>query len=141
VVFDFFDTFTPQLEKALDMPAAPATGRSHGMGNLHTYTRRINALHFALANDDGALVREYPMAELILVGVSRSGKTPTCLYLALQYGIQAANYPLTEDDFDTGDLPGQLVPYRNKLFGLTVDPERLQQIRSERRPGTTYASE
>jgi [pyruvate, water dikinase]-phosphate phosphotransferase / [pyruvate, water dikinase] kinase len=139
-VFDFFDTFTPKLEKALDMQAAPATGRSHGMGNLHTYTRRINALHYALANDDGAIVREYPMADLILIGVSRSGKTPTCLYLALQYGIQAANFPLTEDDLATGDLPGQLVPYRNKLFGLTVDPERLQQIRAERRPGTSYAS-
>lgn len=140
VVFDFFDAFTPRLEEALGMEAAPATGRSHGMGNLHTYTRRINALHYAMANDDGALVREYPMADLILIGVSRSGKTPTCLYLALQYGIQAANFPLTEDDLSSGDLPRQLVPYRNKLFGLTVDPERLQQIRAERRPGTSYAS-
>jgi [pyruvate, water dikinase]-phosphate phosphotransferase / [pyruvate, water dikinase] kinase len=140
VVFDFFDTFTDPLEKALGTAAAPAAGRSHGMGNLHTYTRRINALHYALAHDDGAVVREYSMADVILVGVSRSGKTPTSLYLALQFGIQAANYPLTEDDFESGDLPGLLVPYRNKLFGLTVDPERLQQIRSERRPGTIYAS-
>jgi [pyruvate, water dikinase]-phosphate phosphotransferase / [pyruvate, water dikinase] kinase len=140
VVFDFFDTFTGQMEKALGTPAAPATGRSHGMGNLHTYTRRINALHYALSHDDGAVVREYSMADVILVGVSRSGKTPTSLYLALQFGIQVANYPLTEEDFESGDLPGLLVPYRSKLFGLTVDPERLQQIRSERRPGTSYAS-
>jgi len=140
VVFDLFETYTSGLEQALGVSANHVAGRSHGMGNLHTYTRRINALNYALANDDGAVVRDYPMADVILMGVSRSGKTPTCLYLALQFGIQAANYPLTEDDFETGDLPGLLVPYRNKLFGLTVDPERLQQIRSERRPNSRYAS-
>ncbi|MFN2348306.1 MAG: pyruvate, water dikinase regulatory protein [Thioalkalivibrio sp.] len=140
VVFDLFETFTNGLEEALGVPASNVAGRSHGMGNLHTYTQRINALNFALANDDGAAVRDYPMADVILMGVSRSGKTPTCLYLALQFGIQAANYPLTEDDFDSGDLPGLITPYRNKLFGLTVDPERLQQIRSERRPDSPYSS-
>ena len=110
------------------------------MTDLATYTTRINATNFAVANDDGSGARDYNMADVILLGVSRTGKTPTCLYMALQYGVFAANYPLTEDDLESGLLPAVLRPHQHKLFGLTISPERLQQIRQERRPNSRYAS-
>lgn len=140
MTIEFFDTFTGALEKELGVPASHVAGRSHGMGNYDAYTARIGALHYALANDDGATTRNYALADVIIIGVSRCGKTPTSLYLALQYGIHAANYPITEEDFDDGHLPKALHPYRDKLFGLTIDPERLHQIRRERRPDTRYAT-
>jgi [pyruvate, water dikinase]-phosphate phosphotransferase / [pyruvate, water dikinase] kinase len=110
------------------------------MLDLAAYTARINATNFALANDDGAGARNYAGADVVLVGVSRSGKTPTCLYLALQYGVFAANYPLTEEDLESGRLPEPLAAHRHKLFGLTIGADRLQQIRRERRPDSRYAS-
>ena len=110
------------------------------MADTHAYATRIDATNFALANDDGSVVRDYERADVILVGVSRSGKTPTCLYLAMQYGIFAANYPLTEDDLESRNLPPPLEAYARKLFGLTIKPDRLQQIRNERRPDSRYAS-
>ena len=110
------------------------------MADTHAYATRIDATNFALANDDGSLVRDYERADLILVGVSRSGKTPTCLYLAMQYGIFAANYPLTDDDLEFRRLPRPLEAYTRKLFGLTIRPDRLQQIRNERRPDSRYSS-
>ena len=58
------------------------------------------------------------------------------MYLALHYGMRAANYPLTEEDLESDRLPARLRAYRRKLFGLTIDPERLQQIRQERRPNS-----
>jgi hypothetical protein len=102
--------------------------------------RRIEATNFALANDDGGISRDYDAADVILVGVSRSGKTPTCLYLALQYGVYAANYPLTDEELENGSLPDVLVKQKHKLFGLTIAPQRLQQIRKERRPLGNYSS-
>ena len=110
------------------------------MADTHAYATRIDATNFALANDDGSVVRDYERADLILVGVSRSGKTPTCLYLAMQYGIFAANYPLTDDDLEYRRLPRPLEAYTRKLFGLTIRPDRLQQIRNERRPDSRYSS-
>jgi hypothetical protein len=110
------------------------------MADTHAYATRIDATNFALANDDGSVVRDYERADVILVGVSRSGKTPTCLYLAMQYGIFAANYPLTEDDLESRKLPRALEPYVRKLFALTIKPDRLQQIRNERRPDSRYSS-
>ncbi|MCC6173649.1 MAG: kinase/pyrophosphorylase, partial [Gammaproteobacteria bacterium] len=95
--------------------------------------------NFALANDDGTS-RDYSHSDVILVGVSRSGKTPTCLYMAMQYGVFAANYPLTEDDLESSQLPPALAPHRARLYGLTISAERLQQIRHERRPDSRYAS-
>jgi regulator of PEP synthase PpsR (kinase-PPPase family) len=109
------------------------------MADIAAYTARINATNFALANDDGT-GGDYSHADVILVGVSRSGKTPTCLYMALQYGVYAANYPLTEEDLEAGRLPMRLEPHRRKLFALSIKPERLQQIRNERRPESRYAS-
>jgi regulator of PEP synthase PpsR (kinase-PPPase family) len=140
LVLDFFAAFLGPLEAELAMPSAHASGRAHGMADLAAYTARINATNFALANDDGSGARDYAAADVVLVGVSRSGKTPTCLYLALQYGVYAANYPLADEDLESGELPAVLQPYRNKLFGLTIRPDRLQQIRNERRPGSRYAS-
>lgn len=137
---DFFAAFLDPLELELQRPSAHASGRAHGMSDLAAYTTRINATNFALANDDGSGNRDYLHADVILVGVSRSGKTPTCLYMALQYGVFAANYPLTVEDLESGNLPQQLAPHRDKLFGLTILPERLQQIRNERRPNSNYAS-
>jgi hypothetical protein len=140
VLFDLFDAFISPLETELDVQSSHTVGRSHGMGVYATYKTRIDAVNFVLANDDGASTHHYPGADILLIGVSRSGKTPTCLYLALHYGILAANYPLTEGDLDTNRLPETLAPYRDKLFGLTIDPGRLQQIRTERRPNSRYAS-
>ena len=137
---DFFDAFLGPLEAELQVKSSHATGRAHGMADLAAYTARINATNFALANDDGVHTRDYDRADVILVGVSRSGKTPTCLYMALQYGVYAANYPLTEDELESGALPGSLVPHKRKLYGLTIRPDRLQQIRTERRPESRYAS-
>jgi regulator of PEP synthase PpsR (kinase-PPPase family) len=136
---DFFAAFVGPLERELKRPSTHLAGRAHGMADLATYTARIDATNFALANDDGGGA-DYAHADVILIGVSRSGKTPTCLYMALQYGVFAANYPLTEDDLEGNALPARLVPYRAKLYALTINPERLQQIRSARRAESRYAS-
>jgi regulator of PEP synthase PpsR (kinase-PPPase family) len=136
---DFFAAFVGPLERELDTRSTHRAGRAHGMADLAAYTTRINATNYSLANDDGA-GEEYDRADVVLIGVSRSGKTPTCLYMALQYGIFAANYPLTDDDLESGELPARLAPHRSRLYGLTIKPERLQQIRNERRPESRYAS-
>ena len=137
---DFFDPFLSPLEDELKTQSSHLTSRTHRMADTHSYAMRIDATNFALANDDGSVVRDYERADVILVGVSRSGKTPTCLYLAMQYGIFAANYPLTEEDLESRKLPGALEQHAQKLFGLTIKPDRLQQIRNERRPDSRYSS-
>jgi regulator of PEP synthase PpsR (kinase-PPPase family) len=137
---DFFDAFIGPLERHLGIKSSHTAGRAHGMHDYTTYTTRIDAMNFALANDDGVTTRNYDRADVVLIGVSRSGKTPTCLYLALHYGLFAANYPLTEEDLQTGRFPEVLLPHRHKLYGLTIDAGRLQQIRNERRPDSRYAS-
>ncbi|HKZ72888.1 MAG TPA: pyruvate, water dikinase regulatory protein [Steroidobacteraceae bacterium] len=136
---DFFAAFVGPLERELATRSTHRAGRAHGMADLAAYTARINATNFALANDDGT-GGDYDRADVILIGVSRSGKTPTCVYMALQYGIFAANYPLTEDDLEAGAVPARLNVHRRKLYGLTIKPERLMQIRNERRPDSRYAS-
>jgi len=137
---DFFDAFLGPLETELALRSSHASGRAHSISDLNAYATRINATNFALANDDGAGVRDYERADVVLIGVSRSGKTPTCLYLALQYGIFAANFPLTEDELESDGIPAALRAHQRKLFGLTIKPDRLQQIRNERRPDSRYAS-
>jgi hypothetical protein len=136
---DFFEPFVGAIERELQVQSTHRPGRSHGVAASDAYSARIEATNFALANDDGSH-RDYQRADVILVGVSRSGKTPTCLYMALQYGVFAANYPLTDDDLEHSSLPRSLQAHRNKLYGLTIRPERLQQIRQERRPDSRYAS-
>ena len=134
----FFDAFLGRLEHELGAPARHKVG-SRAV-DTEKYDARMEAVNFALNHDDGISDRELQQADVILLGVSRSGKTPTCLYLAMQYGIRAANYPLTPEDLGTDNLPRMVEPYRSKLFGLTIQPERLHAIRQERRPNSTYAS-
>ncbi|MBT8091414.1 MAG: kinase/pyrophosphorylase [Gammaproteobacteria bacterium] len=137
---DIFDAFLSPLAAEFDEKPTYASGGAHGMSDIDAYMKRIEATNFALANDDGGISRNYDVADVILVGVSRSGKTPTCLYLALQYGVYAANYPLTDDELENGLLPDILIQQKQKLFGLTIEPQRLQQIRKERRPLGNYSS-
>ena len=136
---DFFETFIGPLEDGFGVRSNHTIGKSHSAQDQPQYHRRIEAVNFSMAHDDGASHRELDQADVILVGVSRSGKTPTSLYLALQFGVKAANYPLIPEDFQRGALPPVLHAYRTKLFGLSIAPERLREIRQERRPGSTYA--
>lgn len=140
LIIDFFQTFINPLENELGHASSHKVGRSHGVKNYTDYMVRINAVNYALAYDDGVKAGDYGNADLILLGVSRSGKTPTCLYLALQFGIFAANYPITDEDMQNPDLPISLKSHHDKLFGLTIDPLRLQKIRQERFPNKDYAS-
>ena len=137
---DFMSTFISPLEAELGVKSSRAVGRGHSRVNSKDYAARIEAINFTLAHDDGVSDQDLDMADVILVGVSRSGKTPTSLYLALQFGIKAANYPLIPEDFERNRLPGTLERYRQKLFGLTITADRLAQIRQERRPDSRYAS-
>ncbi|MAD88739.1 MAG: phosphoenolpyruvate synthase regulatory protein [Pseudoalteromonas sp.] len=139
VCYDFLTLASHVLKKELKTEPVPRIHRTHSI-HESSYDFRIDAVNYALANDDGANIKNYEEADIILVGVSRSGKTPTSLYLALQYGIKAANYPMTEDDLEKGNFPKCLLPYKNKLFGLTIDPERLSLIRQERMANSKYAS-
>lgn len=140
VVFDLFEIFLPPLENAFEQSSIHALGKSHGMSDSVKYGSRIEALNFALNSDDGVNFKNYNRADIILVGVSRTGKTPTCLYLALQFGIFASNYPMTDGDLETFELTKLLRPYRDKLYGLTIEPGQLQRIRQERKPDSVYAS-
>ncbi|NMG65375.1 pyruvate, phosphate dikinase/phosphoenolpyruvate synthase regulator [Azoarcus indigens] len=138
---DLFERFIGPLETELGQRSTHTVGRFHGIADSMDYKNRIEAINFAMAHDDGVSSDgELAEADVILVGVSRSGKTPTSLYLAVQFGVKAANYPLIPEDFDRNKLPGELHIYRNKLFGLSISPERLSQIRQERRPNSRYAS-
>ena len=140
MVLDLFGAFLNPLEAELGMRSSHKINQSHAIRDADSYRIRINAVHFALDNDDGARTRHYDQADIILIGVSRSGKTPTSLYLALQFGLFTANYPLTEDDFDDLRLPKPLQEHKDKLFGLTINAERLSAIRSERKANSKYAS-
>ena len=140
LTLDFFQAFISPLEKELGMKSAHAAGRSHSTHHADDYFRRMEAINFSQSHDDGATTRDLSQGEIILVGVSRCGKTPTALYLAMQFGIRAANFPLTPDDFVDRKLPATIRPLQSKLFGLTIDPYRLSQIRGERRPNSLYAS-
>ena len=140
LVLDMFQAFIGTLEQELHVGSSHALGRFHTVTDKASYADRIGAVEFALSHDDGAGTRNYDDAEVILIGVSRSGKTPTCVYLAMQFGIRTANYPLTDEVLSRTALPSPLPAHRTRLFGLTIDPERLRTIRSERRPGTAYSS-
>jgi regulator of PEP synthase PpsR (kinase-PPPase family) len=140
VVLNFFESFIAPLEEELGCKSSHTVGRTHSSADSQGYLARIEAINFTLAHDDGITDKGLEQADVILVGVSRSGKTPTSLYLALQFGIKVANYPLIPEDFERHQLPDGLHRFRHKLFGLTITPERLTQIRQERRPDSNYAS-
>jgi len=137
---DCFEIFISPLERELGIRASHAIGRTHNVTDFVNYHHRIESVNYTLSHDDGVTNRDLNDADIILVGVSRCGKTPTCLYLAMQFGISAANYPLIPEDFNTMLLPSPLRPLHGKLYGLTIRPERLQQIRTERKPGSKYAT-
>jgi regulator of PEP synthase PpsR (kinase-PPPase family) len=137
---ELFEIFVEPLSRELGIPPSRRSGRSHAITKPSSYTKRIEAINFAMANDDGMRPDNFGQAHVVLTGVSRSGKTPTCLYLAMHYGLRAANYPLTEEDFERGDVPQAVWAVRDRLFGLMIDPQRLQLIREERRRGSPYAS-
>jgi regulator of PEP synthase PpsR (kinase-PPPase family) len=139
LVIDPFGDILPRLEKAL-AAQHHQPGESHRTANPSLYESRIDAIDYAMLHDDGGKTQNYHEADIILVGVSRSGKTPSCLYLALQFGIKAANYPITEEDMDTDRLPKPIAPFKERLYGLTTDLQRLVNIREERRPNSRYAS-
>lgn len=140
LVLDMFRTFVEPLEQEFGVKSNHRVGRFSDIARSQEYSDRIEAINFSLAHDDGQSARNLAQADVILVGVSRSGKTPTSLYLAMQHGVKAANYPLIPEDFERGELPSALLPHKRKCFGLTIDPERLAQIRHERRPDSRYAS-
>ena len=139
-VFDMIKTFVEPLEEEFNMKSNHRVGRFIDAAVDTEYDERIEAINFSLEHDDGQSARNLEVADVVLVGVSRSGKTPTSLYLAMQHGIKAANVPLIPEDFDRGFLPPMLKPYKKKCFGLTIDPARLSQIRNERRANSKYAS-
>ena len=139
LILDMFQTFVAPLEEALGMKSTHAMNRLHHNADTEAYKNRIEAINYSLAHDDGQSNQNLAEADVILIGISRVGKTPTSLYLAMQYGLKAANYPLIPEDFERGQLPKDLVPYRQKIFGLMIDAERLSEIRNERRPGSNYA--
>ena len=139
LILDMFQTFVAPLEQALGIKSTHAMNRLHHNADTAAYKNRIEAINYSLAHDDGQSNLKLTEADVILVGISRVGKTPTSLYLAMQYGLKAANYPLIPEDFERGQLPKDLLPYRQKIFGLMIDAERLSEIRNERRPGSNYA--
>ena len=136
---DCFQIFIAPLENELGARASHAIGRTHNVNDIVNYYKRMESVNYTLSHDDGVSTRDLAEADVILVGVSRCGKTPTCLYLSMQFGIRAANYPFIPEDFGSRLLPASLRPLRDKLYGLTITPTRLQSIRSERRPNSTYA--
>lgn len=140
LLLDMFGMFVAPLEAELGITSNHRVGRFSDASKSREYHARIEAINFSLAHDDGQSHKDLAGSDVILVGVSRSGKTPTSLYLAMQYGIKASNYPLIPEDFDRRKLPPALVPHRKKIFGLTIQPERLSEIRNERRPNSKYAS-
>ncbi len=137
---DLIQTFVEPLEQELGVKSTHTIGRSHHIADSDQYKNRIEAINFSLAHDDGQSNKNLAQADVILVGVSRCGKTPTSLYLAMQYGIKAANYPLIPDDFEREKLPGGLAAYKSKIFGLSIAAERLSEVRNERLPGSRYAT-
>jgi hypothetical protein len=140
LTLDLFQIFIAPLEAELQAKSSHTAGRSHGIANSHEYFARMEAINFSQSHDDGAATRDLAKAQVILVGVSRCGKTPTSLYLALQFGVRTANFPLTPDDFADRKLPASVLPHRDRLFGLTINPERLHRIREERRAASKYSS-
>lgn len=139
LILDVFEPFMAPLEAEFGTPRQPKVGQAHALLDFDAYEQRMDATNYALTHDDGVDL-DYGEADIILVGVSRSGKTPTCVYLALHYSLKAANYPLTPEDLEGERLPAKLRAHRRKLFGLTIDPERLSHIRNERKPGSRYAT-
>lgn len=137
---DVFDSFIAPIEEEIGCKAKLGPGKVHGIVDDEYYSNRIDAVNYSLKTDDGIGAKGYVEADVILVGASRTGKTPTSLYLSMHYGLRAANYPIVDEELDSHSLPKSLQAYQDKLFGLLVTPERLQNIRSKRRADSQYSS-
>lgn len=140
VMIDLLGGHLRELEVSLGSTASEQLGQFHGVGDAERYFARMRAVEYAIEHDDGQSMRALDIADVIIIAPSRCGKTPTTMYLALQYGLLVANYPLTDDDFPADDLPRTVAKYATKCFGLTTTPLRLSQVRHERRPDSTYSS-
>ena len=140
IVVDLLGGHLTELEVALGTTRSEQLGQFHGVGDIERYFARMRAVEYAIEHDDGQSGRALDIADVIIIAPSRCGKTPTTMYLALQYGLLVANYPLTDDDFPTDDLPRTVNRYAAKCFGLTTTPLRLSQVRHERRPNSVYSS-
>lgn len=138
--YELFERYLEQIGNDLGIQPARESGLSHGVINTQTYDLRIDTVNYTLSHDDAMTMKNLNLSDVILIGVSRSGKTPTSLYLALHYGVKAANYPLTEEDFSVNDLPPELIANRHKLVAITIDAQRLREVRERRRPGSKYAT-
>lgn len=139
-LIDFFDMHMSRVESILGVRGLRVAARLHGVGDIKRYNTRMAAVEYAIEHDDGQSLRALEKADVILLAPSRCGKTPTTMYLALQHGIFVANYPLVEEDFESGDLPRPVRPFQNRCFGILTTPARLTQVRQERRPNSRYAS-
>lgn len=139
-LIDFFDIHMPRVESVLGTTGMRVPARLHGLGDVKRYNHRMSAIEYAIEHDDGQSLRALDKADVILIGPSRCGKTPTSMYLALQHGLFVANYPLVEDDFESTELPVPVRAHRRRCFGIVTTPERLSQVRQERRPNSRYAS-
>ena len=137
VFLDLFGTFVSHIEQALGLKSSHSIGRSHMAANSEKYRNRIDAINFSLAHDDGQFVNQLDQADVILVGVSRCGKTPTSLYLAMQYAIKAANFRSRRTISSAARCPPPSRPTA-PLFS-SIQPERLAEVRNERRPNSRYA--
>ena len=138
--YELFTRYLEDISNDLGVTSTYISGASHGVNNTHSYDKRMDIVNYTLNHDDAISMKNINKADVILLGVSRSGKTPICLYLALHYGVRAANYPLTADDFQTDDIPQILKQNKHKIIGLTINPKRLADIREKRRAGSQYAS-
>lgn len=132
------DAVMTALGKFLGEKAEAKPGRQHVLNQ--EYFQRIDAMHYTMAHDDGQAPRNLTEADVILLGVSRTSKTPTCIYLANR-GIKAANIPVVPNC----PLPEELFNLKDKLIvGLFTSPDRLIQIRKNRllsmksEPNTDY---
>lgn len=139
-VIDLIGGHMAQLERQLGVAGDRAPARLHSQGDQGRYNRRMAAVEFAIEHDDGQSVRALEKADIIIIAPSRCGKTPTSMYLALQHGVFVANYPLVDEDFEAGTLPGGIARLTDRCFGLLTSPQRLSEVREERRPESRYAS-
>ncbi|HAS6162632.1 TPA: kinase/pyrophosphorylase [Vibrio vulnificus] len=139
--YDVLESIVQRVKDDIQMEPTPKLQRSRSVGkDTDTYFDRIAAIEYTLAHDDGISLKGLELADIILLGVSRSGKTPTSLYMAMQFGLRVVNYPYIDDDIKRLKLLPEFEIHRHKLFGLTIDPERLTEIRENRLAGSDYAS-
>lgn len=136
--FDLFANLLDKLEDCLEAKALRVPGYSRSVDDI-ALAKRVEAIHYSLEHDDGTRTREYDEAEVILLGVSRSGKTPVSVYLATHMGLKVANFPLTSEHLDNYELPREIIRNRKKVVGLITSPQLLHKIREQRYSGSTYA--